>query len=153
MSLAELIRKGATAGLLTVAATGCSSDEVTGHNEEEPDPAGMFIDIDGIRAVTVSSDGTVTGTLNVPLADETSNFDVTFTAADGDVINADPAEFFAAATFATEGLAIFHSVGPFRGHLEGEAAGSTTVVFSFMHPPGPTAHSNWDSPAITVTVQ
>ncbi|MFQ5473143.1 MAG: hypothetical protein ACE5FA_09705 [Dehalococcoidia bacterium] len=131
-----------------MAAAGCGDDEILGHDENEPNPNGLTIQVAG-QTVTVAN-GAVQGSISVAAGTETANFDIVFTL-DGQALNPD-ADFFLVGESADTTIAEFHLVSPFHGHIEGHAAGSTSVVFKFMHPPGPDAHSNFDSPPIPITV-
>lgn len=64
----------------------------------------------------------------------------------------DLSELFADARIGDPALALFHSTGAFRGHIEGLTVGQTTVTFHFMHPPRADAHADYDSTPLPLTV-
>lgn len=136
---------------LVLAVCGEGPAEPEEHEGSEPEVHGVIISLDGQALVTVD-DGTVTGSLTVAAGEETADFDIIFTDHDGEPLTGDLSEFFADATVEDTDVAIFHSTGAFTAHIEGISAGSTTIVFHFMHPPGPDAHSNFDTPAIPLAV-
>jgi len=133
------------------ATTACSDEELLGHTPDEVEPEGLTISIGGQTAVTVQA-GQVTGSLTVQAGNETENFTVVFTDHDGQPLDPEESDFVVEGQSADEATAEFHRIAAFTGHLEGHAAGETTIVFKLMHPPGPDAHSNFDSPPIPVTV-
>ena len=141
------------AAIATIALAACGGEEEVagpGHDEGEPEPAGVVIQVGG---TTITADETsASGPITVTAGDETANFDVQFVDDDGNVLNIDEADFFAAGVSDDETIAEYHSIEAFRGHIEGHAEGSAAVVFSLMHPPGPDAHSNFDAAPITIDV-
>lgn len=138
--------------LLTVAVlavTACGAEAIT---EAEPEPEGLELRDGGQLVASVDANGTVTGSLTVAEGDETNDLTFVFTDADGNPLTIDTAEFFVGATVADEATALFHATAELEGHIQGIQAGSTTVVFHLMHPPGANPHAHWSAPAIPITV-
>lgn len=134
---------------LVLAATAALGACVSGTEpDDHHDAAGMVItDQNNTTLVTVNAARQVTGSLTVQ-AGQARHLDVYFVDEDGERFQLeDGDEHTLAWAVANEAVAVIDS---HDGHLDldGVAAGSTTVVFSVMHG----NHSDYDSPAIPITV-
>jgi len=146
----KLINRAALVLAATAALAACD-DEGTGpddHDHDHEEAAGLVVLAEGSTTplVTVNAARQVTGALTVR-AGEDAHLEVWFVAEDGDRFQPDGDEHTLDITVANEAIADLHAHGD-ELHLEGLAAGSTTVVFSILHG----NHSDYDSPAIPITV-
>ena len=134
--------------LLLVLATGLAAsacgDDPTGIMEEHGDADGLRLVMGGETLATYSFEtGTWTGELEVDEGEETGHIDVLFLDEDGDVIDFG-SDFYLEVEIEDADVASFeqHSPGDFAGHLHGEAAGETEVVFKLMHGAVGTGHAD-----------
>lgn len=108
---------------------------------------------DGTTVLVTATASAVTGSITVQVGQATPNYDFVFVDGDGDVITFDQ-DFHLEVSVVDETIAGFHhtSPGAFRGHFDGETAGSTTMDVRLMHGQLGSAHPDWISTAITITV-
>ena len=144
-------RKLMSRAALVLAATvalGACDDNSTGPDDHDHDQAAGLVVLGENDAVLVSVNAArqVTGSLTVP-AGEGRHLEVWFVAEDGDRFQPDGDEHTLDWTVANEAVAVIDSHGDHMD-LDGVAAGNTTVVFSILHG----NHSDYDSPAIPITV-
>lgn len=144
-------RKLMSRAALVLAATlalGACDDDSTGPDDHDHDEAAGLVVLGANDAVVVSVNAArqVTGSLTVA-AGADQELEVWFVAEDGDRFQPDGDEHTLDITVANEAVADLHAHGDHL-HLEGLAAGNTTVVFSILHG----NHSDYDSPAIPITV-
>jgi hypothetical protein len=107
----------------------------------------VITDQNDVTLVSVNAARQVTGSLTVA-AGAGRHIEIHFLDEDGDRFQLEEGgEHTLDWTVANEGVAVIDS---HEGHhdLDGVAAGSTTVVFSILHG----NHSDYDSPAIPITV-
>lgn len=143
----KLINRAALVLAATAMLGACDSDG-TGPDDHAHEEAAGVVVLGANDAVLVSVNAArqVTGSLTVA-AGQDRDLEVWFVAEDGDRFRPDGQEHTLDITVANEAIADLHAHGDHL-HLEGLAAGSTTVVFSILHG----NHSDYDSPAIPITV-
>ena len=130
----------------------CDSTDV--HDDDHDDHAeveGLMLRANGQTLVTVD-EGEVSGTITVPVGDETALILVEFMDHDGDEVHVDE----------DPDLSLGHVIGDdsiieweqhegedYEFHLKGLSAGTTTLVLELRHGD----HADFRTPAITVVVE
>jgi hypothetical protein len=144
----KLIHRAALVLAATAALTACEDDSTGPDDHDHDEAAGVVVLAEGSTTplVTVDAARQVTGSLTVQ-AGQDRHLEVWFVAEDGDRFRPDGDEHTLDIRVANGAIADLHAHGDHL-HLEGVAAGSTTVVFSILHG----NHSDYDSPAIPITV-
>lgn len=141
-------RRTSRAVLALSLALGVAACDSTTEPDEHHEAAGLVIaDQNNTTLVTVNAARQVTGSLTVA-AGAAQHLEVFFVDVDGDRFQLDEGdEHTLAWTVANEAVAVIDSHGDHMD-LDGVSAGNTTVVFSVLHG----NHSDYDSPAIPITV-
>ncbi|MGD8726205.1 MAG: hypothetical protein PVH40_01105 [Gemmatimonadales bacterium] len=136
--------------LLVVAVGGCSDSTEPTNGHATPD--GLTISANAQTLVTVDGQA-VTGQIDVAAAAETAHLTVTFVDQDGDPIQLST-DYYLEVESANETVAEFSqdTPGEFGGHVEGIAAGQTTMAFKLMHGQVGSGHPDYVSPAVPVQV-
>lgn len=140
------------AGTLTLAA--CGDDPMADDHDDHSEPVGVEVRAAG-QVLASASPTSATGTLSVAAGEETMHLDVVFVTEDGDAVVPDDDEFLEVVV-GDGSVAEWEqdTPGEFGGHLHGEAAGTTTVIFRLMHGAvgSASAHADFISAPITVTI-
>lgn len=132
---------------LTLALGAAACDNGSTEPDDHDEAAGLVVlDENDAVLVSVNAARQVTGSLTVQ-AGEAEHVEVWFVAEDGDRFQPDGGEHTLGWEVANEAVAVIDSHGDHMD-LDGVSAGTTSVVFSIMHG----NHSDYDSPAIPVTV-
>ncbi|HEX6038465.1 hypothetical protein [Longimicrobium sp.] len=145
----SLISRAALVLFATAALAACDGDGTGPDDHDHEEAVGMVItDQNDATLVSVNAARQVTGSLTVA-AGAARHLSVWFVAEDGDRFQIEPTddEHSLDWTVANEAVAVIDSHGDHMD-LDGVAAGSTTVVFHILHG----NHSDYDSPAIPITV-
>ncbi len=157
MSMIEYLRRPAAAALtlaVALAAAACGDDNPTGPGGDHDEPAGLVAELEGGSVlVSVNAARQVTGSFTVAAGEETDHVHVHFLDEHGDELEIGSG-YWLKITPADASVVEFeqHQAGEFGFHVVGLKAGTTTAILDLMHGTYPNGHSDYKSPAITVTV-
>lgn len=136
---------------VALTASGCSNPVADG-GDDHPDPAGLIVRLGSSELVQISG-GTTTGSLQLSPRQSLGPLTVVFVDEYGNPIEADSDESLEVVSSSTTIVRFEHSVpGSFTGTLIAGTEGSATLRFQLMHGTGSTAHADYISPPVSVTV-
>lgn len=139
---------GTLALVAAVALFGCSDDPVGPEEHEHAEPEGVVLELNGVEIASYDQDThTWTGQVQVDEGMETDHIDVIFVDHDGDDIQPDLDEFYLEVEVLDDTVAEFEqdTPGEFGGHVHGEMAGTTSIVFRLMHGSVGTGHADFST--------
>lgn len=142
-------RRLAALAVAALALTASACKDSTGNDDhDEPDVETMRLTIAGQAPLTVSANGTVTGTLSIPMGVATT-ITAEFLDHDGDVITDLDADEFELSVNAGAGIT-FARTGAFTGTLTGGVEGTVNVLFGLFHIDE--GHNDFGPFAVPITV-
>ncbi|MEM6644940.1 MAG: hypothetical protein AAF730_01690 [Bacteroidota bacterium] len=127
-----------------------STDVEDDDHEEHADVEGLMLRANGATLVTVD-EGEVSGSISVPLGDETSLIFVQFMNHDGETVTIDDPEFSLGYAIGNTSTIEWeqHEGEDYEFHLKGLSAGTTTLTLELLHGD----HADFKTPAISVVVE
>ena len=135
--------------LLISFSTSCSKSS-TEPMEEHADAEGLTLTLNGSEVVRVD-EGSVTGSISIPVGTETARITLHFLDHDGEEFTPDDPDFSLGHSFSNNGIIELKQDagdGTFNFHLDGIATGTTTLTLELLHGD----HPDFQSPPITIVV-
>ncbi len=130
--------------------TGCDHGHDHDHNHDHADAEGLVLVMNGVEIVKVW-EGKVTGKITVKVNEDTPLIRTFFLDDHQDRFVPEENDFFLMNEIANKDIAEFEqhsSDGKWNFHIEGKAAGNTTIVLKLMH----VDHADFLTPPITIEV-
>lgn len=121
------------------------------HDENHQEPVGFFLKSSGVQLVEYRAPNDPTGSIVVPVGDETDLITVSFISEDGDEFTPDVPEYSLQLETASSHFEFEQHAedGKWRFHVKGLTVGTGTFVLKLMH----NDHADFTSRPVTVTVQ